>query len=71
MQLSTSTTAGNQKVLVYDQTREYTYETEATEEVRQLMKGRLKVYFAARMNGSRLKFLMKLISKTGRICFSV
>ena len=57
MQLSTGTTAGSQQVLVYDKTREYVFESDATEDVRQLMKGRLKVYFAARMNGSQIEIL--------------
>jgi len=57
MQLSTGTTAGKQQVLVYDKTREYTFESEATEDVKQMMKGRLKVYFAARMNGSQIEIL--------------
>lgn len=57
MQLSTATTAGKQQVLVYDQTRKYSFESDVTEDVKELMKGRLKVYFAARMNGSQIEIL--------------
>ena len=57
MQLSTGTTADKQQVLVYDETRKHTFESEATDAVREMMKGRLKVYFAARMNGTQIEIL--------------
>lgn len=57
MQLSTGTTADKQQVLVYDEKRKHTFESEATDAVREMMKGRLKVYFAARMNGTQIEIL--------------
>jgi hypothetical protein len=60
IQLSTSTTGTKQKMLIYDKSRKYRFEDDASEQVKELMNGRLKVFFAARMNGSKIELLEEI-----------
>lgn len=57
VQLSITSTEAKRQVLVYDESRKYRYEAEATKEIEKMMKGRLKAYFAARMNGTQIEIL--------------
>ena len=63
VQQSIQTTEKTKQILVYNQSRTIEYQGDITEEIKEMMKGRLKVFFKAKLSPENQIILIKEVKE--------